>query len=327
MAPMLIDPPAVLAADIGATSMRAAVVVPTTGRLLARRQIPTDAGRGLGDAASRLLTLLAAVQWEANVPVGAVGVATAGPVDPSDGTYRHPPNLPGWHDRSMVPALTAALGLPVAVGHDATLAALAETHFGDARGARDLVYLTVSTGIGAGIVAGGRMVTGASGGAGEAGHLIVAPTARSWCGAGCPGCLEGVASGAAIAAEARSRVAEGAATVLTGEATAADVFAAADAGDALAAQIIQAAAGHLGAGIAGLLAVLDPEALVLGGGVAAGLGHRWPALLAAVQSRALPRYAERGVPVALTSLGDDTSLLGAAVLAGALVDGGGVERE
>jgi glucokinase len=327
MAPMLIDPPAVLAADIGATSMRAAVVVPTTGRLLARRQIPTEASRGLDDAASRLATLLAAVQWEANVPVAAVGVATAGPVDPSDGTYRHPPNLPGWHDRSIVPALAAALDLPVAVGHDATLAALAETRFGDARGARDLVYLTVSTGIGAGIIAGGRMVTGASGGAGEAGHLIVAPTARSWCGAGCPGCLEGVASGAAIAAEARDRVAEGAATVLTAETTATEVFAAAEAGDAVAGEIIEAASGHLGAGIAGLLAVFDPEALVLGGGVAAGLGRRWPDLLAHVQSRALPRYAERGVPVTLTSLGDDASLLGAAVLAAALADADGAQRE
>ncbi|MDO9445875.1 MAG: ROK family protein [Dehalococcoidia bacterium] len=324
---MLIDPPAVLAADIGATSMRAAVIVTTTGRLLARRQIPTEAARGLDEAASRLATLLAAVQWEANVPVGAVGVATAGPVDPSDGTYRHPPNLPGWHDRSMVPALSVALGLPVAVGHDATLAALAETRFGDARGARDLVYLTVSTGIGAGIIAAGRMVTGASGGAGEAGHLIVAPTARSWCGAGCPGCLEGVASGAAIAAEARARVAEGAVTVLTADTTAADVFAAADAGDALAGAIVEAAVGHLGAGIAGLLAVLDPEALVLGGGVVAGLGHRWPALLATVQSRALPRYAERGVPVALTSLGDDASLLGAAVLSRTVQDFGRAQRD
>src|SRR5690606_18653844 len=116
------------------------------------------------------------------------------------------PNLPGWHDLSLKPVLGDALDLPVGVGHDATLAALAETRFGAHRGSRDLVYLTVSTGIGAGFVSGGRPITGRAGGAGEAGHLIVNPGGPA-CGAGCPGCLEGAASGAALAAEAARRVA------------------------------------------------------------------------------------------------------------------------
>lgn len=312
--------PAVLAADIGATSMRAAVV-DASGRLLARRQVPTDAARGIEDATARLATLMAAVRWEARVPVVAAGISTAGPVDPSDGTYRHPPNLPGWDGHSMQTGLADALGVPVRVGHDATLAALAETRHGAHRGARDLIYLTVSTGIGAGIVAGGRMVTGATGGAGEAGHLIVAPGVRSWCGAGCPGCLEGVASGSAIAAEVRARLAEGAASALTPDADAAAVFSAAQAGDPLAREVIEAVQGHLAAGIAGLLAVFDPEAVVLGGGVVTGLAAHWDDLVRAVQARALPRYAS-GVPLSLTTLGDDASLLGAAALALGSTHGG-----
>src|SRR5690606_13895542 len=110
-----------------------------------------------------------------------------------------------WHGRTMRPALAERLGLTVEVGHDATLAALAEARYGAHRGTRDLIYLTVSTGIGAGIVAGGRAVTGSHGGAGEVGHLIVNPGGRR-CGAGCPGCLEGEASGSAIAAMAQERL-------------------------------------------------------------------------------------------------------------------------
>lgn len=311
----------VLAADIGATSMRAAVI-DDVGQILLRRQIPTDALRGFADATSRLATLLTEVASEVAVSPLATGVSTAGPVDPSSGEYRHPPNLPGWHGQSMRPALQDALGVPVVVGHDATVAAIAETRFGHRRGARDLVYLTVSTGIGAGIVAGGRPITGRSGGAGEAGHLIVNPGGAA-CAAGCPGCLEGASSGAAIAAEASRRLAAGARTALARGATAEDVFRAAAAGDAIAEQIIAEAMEHLAAGIADLLAVFDPEAVIVGGGVARGLAGRWGALIEAVRERALPRYAE-DVPVELTTLGDDASLLGAAAIAFDTVGGGGI---
>lgn len=308
------DAPAVtvLAADIGATSMRAAAI-DAGGRILLRRQIATEASRGFEDATARLARLLREVASEADAAPLAAGVSTAGPVDPSTGEYRHPPNLAGWHGHTMRPALQDALGVPVAVGHDATVAAIAETRFGHRRGARDLVYLTVSTGIGAGIVSGGRPVTGRSGGAGEAGHLIVNPGGPA-CAAGCPGCLEGASSGAAIAAEVARRLDAGAATSLGRGATAEDVFRAAEAGDRVADEIVVEAMKHLASGIAGLLAVLDPDAVIVGGGVARGLATRWDALLKAVRERALPRYAEE-VPVEQTTLGDDASLLGAAAIA------------
>src|SRR5690606_40167718 len=197
----------VLAADIGGTWMRAALV-DAHGVLHQRAAIRTEPERGLPDAAARLAALMAGVRLaRAGGPTPKVigaAVSTAGPVDPATGTYRHPTNLPGWHGQSMVPVLASALGTPVVVGHDATLAALAETRFGAGIGLRHLLYVTVSTGIGGGIIADGRPVTGAHGGAGEVGHMIVAPGGPS-CGAGCRGCLEAVASGTGIVAEVLRR--------------------------------------------------------------------------------------------------------------------------
>jgi len=303
----------VLAADIGGTQMRAAVVREDSA-ILARMSAPTTPAEGFEAATERLAMLFQRVAARALAPdLLAIGIATAGPVDPADGTYRHPPNLDGWHGKSMVPALGELLGMPVRVGHDATLAALAETRWGARSGAKHLIYLTVSTGIGAGIVVDGKPVTGAHGGAGEVGHLIVAPGGAR-CAAGCPGCLEGNASGRAIAIAARAAVEAGVESSLAVTATAAEVFAAADEGDPLATEVVERAMGHLASGIAGLLAVFDPEVVILGGGVAEGLAPRWDGLVEAVRERALPRYAAH-VPVERTTLGDDVGLFGAALWA------------
>ena len=321
-APRLTDTagePYVLAIDIGGTGMRVAVV-DRGGWSLARARTSTRPHRGLIDATERLEALMREVMFEAGeVAIAAIGVSTAGPVDPATGTYRHPPNLRGWHGLSMVPLLAASFGLPVVVGHDATLAALAETRFGARRGARDLVYLTLSTGIGAGIVSGGRPVTGSTGGAGEAGHLIVRPGGPA-CGAGCRGCLEGVASGAAIAKAAHEALLARRATALPEGADAAAVFAAAQAGDAVASEIVEGAVEGVATGLAGLLALLDPGAIVVGGGLVAGLDPWWDGLLDRAREIALPRYAD-GVPVERTTLGDDASLLGASLIAFEAVDG------
>lgn len=295
----------ILAADIGATSMRAALVEVDSGRLLARSQAPTLAADGFAGATERLGALLEGVGAGAR-PV-ALGVSTAGPLDPRTGTYQHPPNLPGWHGLTMGPTLAERLGVPVEVGHDATLAALAEARYGAHRGVADLLYVTVSTGIGAGIVAGGRAVTGSRGGAGEVGHLIVNPGGRA-CGAGCAGCLEGQASGSAIAAIASERLGR--------EVAAHEVVTLAESGDLTATAVLDEVVWHLAAGLAGLLAALDPAVVILGGGVAQGLAREawWERLLDATARYALPRYEGR-VPLELTTLGDDASLLGAAIWA------------
>ncbi len=192
-----------LAGDIGGTNMRAALV-DSEGRITGRGSIGTLPERGIDDASERLARLLKAAR--ATAPSGAViagvGVSTAGPIRPATGTYNHPPNLPGWNGKTMKPSLSESMGVPVWVGHDATLAALAETRFGDHVGAENLIYVTISTGVGGGIIANSEMVTGASGGAGEVGHLPIR-TGAYGCNVGCDGCFEGNASGPAIARIAR----------------------------------------------------------------------------------------------------------------------------
>ncbi len=309
----------VLAADIGGTNMRAALVN-SRGGMIGRGAIDTHAENGIDDASTRLARLLEAAR--ATAPSGAeivgAGISTAGPIRPATGTYIHPPNLTGWHGKTMKPSLEKSLAIPVWVGHDATLAALAETRFGDHVGAENLIYVTISTGVGGGIIANGEMVTGASGGAGEIGHISVR-TGAYRCNIGCDGCFEGNASGPAIARAARDRFQnEGPlARLANGDPaniTSRMVFDAADERDPVAREIVDLTIENVGIGLGGLLNIFDPEALVIGGGVVQGLQRHWDRLVASVVEHALPRYDE-GVPLAATRLGDDVSLLGAAQLA------------
>jgi glucokinase len=234
--------------------------------------------------------------------------------------YNHPPNLTGWHGRSLKPPLERELGLPVHVGHDATLAALAEARFGAHRGARDLLYVTISTGVGGGIIANGDMVTGATGGAGEVGHITIRPGGLR-CRVNCDGCFEGNASGTAIAQMAADRIRQGEKSMVL-ELADGDpdkisgrlVFEAAQQGDMVAASIIEFVIDNIGIGLGGLLNVFDPEVLVAGGGVVEGMRPRWQEIREATRRHSLPRYSG-GVQLEITTLGDDVSLLGAAELA------------
>jgi len=309
-----------LAVDIGGTSMRVALL-DQGGKTRGADSCSTEPERGIEDAAHRLAALLDASRTTAaGGPVVGIGLSTAGPIDPSSGIYNNPPNLTGWHGKTMKPALEEALGLPVWINRDGNLAALAETRFGPHAGARDLLYVTVSTGIGGGIISNGEMATGAHGGSGEVGHITVQPGGRS-CGAGCDGCVEGIASGTALAAYARDRVAGGRASAMLDLAggdpdriSSRHVFQAAAAGDAVANDVLRTGIHYLGIALGGLLNVLDPEVMVLGGAVAHALTPHWDRLLASIRSHALPRYGD-AVPVVLTTLGDEVSLLGAGAYA------------
>ncbi len=306
-----------LAADVGGTSMRAAVVS-RSGDVIGREAIPTRPELGIENAAARLAEAIRRVHRQAGAPpVAAAGVATAGPIDPHTGVYDNPPNLTGWHGLSLKPSLEKALGLQVSIGHDATLAALAETTLGPYRGAQNLLYVTVSTGIGGGIVANGQPVTGSRGGAGEVGYITIHP-GEERCVPGGPDSLEGNASGMGIARIARERAAAGEAPAILDLArqdlsaiTSEIVFQAANDGDGPAGEIVDHAIESLGIGLGSLNNILDPDAIVLGGGVANALQTRWQQLVNAIVRRSLP---DRGDPgrIALTTLGDDVSLLGAA---------------
>jgi len=298
----------VAAVDLGGTKIlggvfevpREAGAIPdAVGRLamreaVARRKEDTRPEEGPERVIERMAALVESLAEEAGVgPAGlsAVGVASPGPLDPDTGVVVHAPNL-GWRHVPLAGRIEARLGVPVRVDHDCALAALAEWSVRRARGrAPDpLVYVTVGTGIGAGIIIGGRVFHGHRGAAGEVGHLTVLASGPR-CRCGNRGCLEALASGAALARDA-------------------------DGGRPDAARASRAAR-WVGLGLASVAAVLDPEVIVIGGGVALGLGSSFlETVKHELRSRLMPAAWGGAVPaVEPPVLGEDSGLVGAALAA------------
>jgi glucokinase len=262
----------VLGLDVGGTKLAAGVVT-GDGRVLSRRVIPSHADEGPMPMIERLVELGHAVVGDSAVPwaaIDAIGIACGGPLDPRAGIILSPPNLPGWDHIPLAKLVSAALGRPTAVENDATAGALAEWWFGAGRSRAidDLVYLTISTGIGGGLVIDGEIYRGATGNAGELGHLTVDRHGRA-CKCGRRGCLEAYASGTNIAARAREALATGERSSLAtlSAITAVDVATHAAAGDALASRIWDETMDILGSAVANIIDVFDPDLVVLGGGV------------------------------------------------------------
>ena len=311
----------VAAGDIGGTQMRTALV-DRDGNLLARASGPTTPEKGIDDGTARFVRLLEKVMSGVDrASVAAIGVASAGPIDPSTGVYYNPPNLQTWDGKTMKPGLDRALGLPVLIGHDARVAAIAEMRWGAARGMKNVIYVTVSTGIGGGLIVDGRPVHGVRGLAGEMGHIVVDPDGPP-CNGGCRGCVEVLASGSGMANSARRRIAGGEPTRMLQLAggdpariVGRTVFQAAEQGDRMALEIIRVGIRALGMVLGGLLNTFAPEVLIVGGSVGSdGLRPFWPEVDAAVRRCALLRYQEKA-PLTVSRLGDDVGVLGAAAIA------------
>ena len=307
-----------LTMDIGGTKMRASLIS-REGKVVRVESVRTAPREGIEPAQERLLATMRSVLGDEQV--AGVALASAGPMYPDSGAYNHPPSLHTWHGKSMKPYLERELGATIHFGHDATLAAYGEQHYGRQRGADPLLYLTVSTGVGGGLVAKGRMVTGATGLAGEFGHTIVYPDGERNCGIRCRGCLEGLCSGTSIAHLAQRRyVNADPGTALLTEVdndleiiNSEMVFRHAAAGDPIAARIVSEAQAALGIAIASWINSLDLAAVVVGGGVAQSLRSAWPIVLERVSEYALPHFVEGGeLPIHITELGDEISMLGAA---------------
>ena len=307
-----------LAVDLGGTNLRVAVVA-ETGELIHRRAVPTEASTGPESVAERMADLIddlaSAAGLGADIPAG---VAVPGPVDPRTGVVFFTPNLPGWREFPLGDALRRRTGRQIRFGNDGNCAALGEARFGVGAGSGDLVYLALGTGVGGGVISGGRLIDGAGGLGGELGHVVVA-LAGPRCTCGGIGCLEAFVGGWAIARDAGlvAATADGAAIrrlAAGGPITATVVAAAADAGDAAARALLDRAGAALGAAIGGFVNTFNPELVVIGGGVAT-LGD---ALLAPAR-RALPNHAfpaqRAAMRLVASVLGDDTALFGAAALA------------
>ncbi len=309
-----------LAIDIGGTKMRGALIT-ESGDVLARDDIPTQAAKGEPAAMKRLAALLRRMNAEVPdaEPVG-IGMAIAGTVDPETGLFYNPPNLPAWHDTTPSLDLGELLGLPAWVHNDASLAVLGEYVYGIGAGAKSLVMVTLGTGVGGGLVFDGHLYGGHRGYAGEIGHLVV-DSAGPQCACGGRGCLEMMASGTAMARIARERLAAGEPSLVTKlvrgdlDKVSSEVLVKAEGqGDPLAGDVLRGAADYMGVGVATLRSVLDPEIIVVGGGVSRNLHIFFPRLVASAKAHAMNVDKEL-CPVVPTVLGDDAGLLGAAALA------------
>jgi glucokinase len=309
----------IIAIDLGGTQLRAALCTPD-GTIHQRVSRKTRARRGLEAVLERICETAEQV-WPEEGKVRAIGISAPGPLDPFNGIVLGAPNLPGWKRVPLRDIVSARFDLPVFVGNDANLAALGEHRFGAGQGFDDMIYMTISTGIGGGILVGGKLLLGHKGLAGEIGHIVLQPNGPQ-CGCGNRGCLEALASGTAIGRQALTLAAAGRAPAILAAAggdltqiSSKSVGEAAAQGDKVAIRLLRRAGRFIGIGIANLMHLFNPQCFVLGGGVTqAGDLLFNPIRRTARRQVQIPQYAE-GTEIIPAALGDDVSLLGALTLA------------
>jgi glucokinase len=323
-------PEVVVAMDWGGTWARASVAS-RNGELLWNTRLPNVVGGSKEQLLEDAETVLRqAIDWCGDRQIGGIGVAAAGPIDTETGTFYAPPNLAVLDGVSLKMVWEAKLGYPVFIGNDANLAALGELKFGagaeaqrHGRSARALVYVTVSTGVGGGVIDRGRMLLGANGMAGEVGHMVIdSGDAAPRCQCGNTGCLEALASGTSIARTARAKLNDASflPSLLVGQdiesITAETVFAAAAQGDRLAQSVLDGVVRALSVGLTNLLHLFNPDIIVLGGGVTRGLTEA--GLVDRIKDGILQRamsQRHREFSLVPSRLGDSVGMIGAASLA------------
>jgi glucokinase len=297
--------------DIGGTNVKIATVS-ASGRVLARGVIETGAREGAARSFRRIHD--AARHLAGRDRIAAVGIGCAGLIDVRRGVLHSSPNLKAWQGAPIARIAGRHFGVPIVVENDATSAAYGESFVRGSRG-RDLVFITLGTGVGGGIIAGGAVVRGVSGFGGEIGHLNV-DRGGALCRCGARGCLEAYAGSYGIVRTARSLLAKRRRGLLAGagKLTAWRVLDAARRGDAVGRETARITGEHLGLAIAILVNTLNPSAVVIGGGIAGSLE-----VLAPHARRTARRYAFRETVAAArierSRLGNDAALVGAAMLA------------
>ncbi len=315
--------------DLGGTKIFSLVTGPD-GREAGSDTRPTLAAEGPSTVLARIIdsvraSLAAAGATEADL--ASVGVAAPGPVDQARGLVTNPPNLPGWDAVPVTQILREALRVPVALENDANAAALGEHIYGAGRGFRNMIFITVSSGVGGGIIVDGRLYWGATGSAGEIGHMVLMEDGPI-CGCGQRGCLEALASGTAIAARAAALVAAGESAALarlaraSSSLSAKDVGSAATEGDAVARRIIEEAGHYLGLGLVNLVHVFNPHGIVIGGGVSRMGDLLLDPAREVVRRRCFP-LSQEGLQIVGGALGHRAGALGAIAALGEAPGGRG----
>jgi glucokinase len=295
------------AVDIGGTKI-AVGMVDDTGRVLSKLESPTDAHRGYPHGLERMISMLRETAQYAGVEISGIGIGSTGMVYPFTGTFGDVDFLQGWQGNNPVKDLSRAFNVPVALENDADASALGEAGWGAGKGKSRLIYVTVGTGIGGGIILDGQLYRGADMAHPEISHHVIDPSGPL-CTCGFRGCWESLATGPAMVAWLRSNAATD--QRFPADLTAKQICQLAQQGDALARRAVEREAYFLGLGLANLINLFVPDAIVLGGSVMKS------AALFMDGIRKTIRQGCRFVPVektelALASLGEDANLIGAA---------------
>ncbi|HEX8367865.1 MAG TPA: ROK family protein [Pyrinomonadaceae bacterium] len=304
--------------DIGGTKIAVALETPS-GERVASRRLPTEAEGGAYAVLENISRAVEEMLDENKAKIVAIGVGSPSPLDVEKGLILSPSNLRDWDRFPVVSLLNERFKVPVKLDNDANVAALGEYIYGAGRGYQNIFYITVSTGIGGGIVINGEIYHGVSNGAGELGHTVVQPDGVR-CNCGSTGCLETICAGVHLARRARERLASGAPSLINemisdaSEITAKTVVEAARRKDRLAMEIWDETCRFLAIGVANIFTLLAPEIVVIGGGIA-GAGE----LLFEPLRRMVPQFVSmiplEKINIVPAALGADSGVCGALVLA------------
>jgi len=309
----------IVAVDLGGTNIRVAYFPTPEPPPTMHNKLLTHASEGPQAVIARIIEAIHAVLPTERDDLR-IGVGSPGPIDPYRGVILKAVNLPGWVNIPLQARLQEHFAYPVVVGNDANVAALGEWRFGAGKGVSNLIYLTISTGIGGGVIVDGQLLLGAQGLGAELGHMTVEPGGPI-CSCGLLGHLEAVAAGPALARQATTLIEAGRPSILaqrlavTDHLTGKDIGEAAQSGDALAGEIIERAGEIIGRYMADLAHTFNPQAFVLGGGVSQLGPLLFEPIERSFHTHVMDPAYLKDLRVVPAALGDDAGLIGAMVLA------------
>lgn len=311
----------VIGIDLGTTHIDG-IVANLDAEVVTEMRIPTFVESGYDEVINRTALLIRDLLDRSGVPssrILGIGMAVAGLVDRKRKIVEYSPDF-GWHDANIVKDLRRSVPFPIVFDNVTRVMSLGELHFGLGQKTSNFICINVGYGIGAGVISEGKPFFGAHGMSGEFGHIVVDPYADARCMCGNTGCLEALASGRGIAMAAQKQLSTGAKSVLAdsfradpSSITARTVAHAAANGDEVAGGVLTSAARYLGLGIVNLVNLFDPDAIVIGGGVATAGETFFDTIRATVSERSLSRHS-RGIEITPSSFGSKASVMGAVSL-------------
>lgn len=307
----------VVGVDLGGTKISCALA-DLEGNVISQHTVPTDAFEGEAAVLGRIVSSIDRVIEEGKVTnddIKAIGIGSPGPLDAKAGIIITTPNLP-FKNFNLVKPLTERFNVPVYLDNDANVATIGEFMFGAGKGTENMIFFTVSTGVGGGAILNGKIFRGSTSNALEIGHATVAADSGLRCNCGNIGCLEALASGTAIGRRAKDAVSTNVETSLKkyDNVTSYEVFVESAAGDKVAIDIRDTALNYLGIGVANAIATFDPDMVVIGGGVSKAGDVVFEKVQEVVNTRCFKSMAEH-CKVVPAGLGTDAGVVGAVALA------------